>query len=314
MKEVIEMNSTQDISNAAQVNYYADKIKSEMKTATGAWRAVAQLFAAASNEFGTDSDKFKSLLIATNFSRSKVAKLIAVANDERLKIYEDTLQSVSAWTVMYDITTLSDDEFQKFIASVDSDTVITTKEVNAARVKETVIADPYKTVFSIQVDENAIKAQMFSGDEYQELLDAIETIKSTMNYVRVQQTNLFENDVARFAAELDREYNKQVRKSLFDGLKSSLSTHRTHMSWNKDWAPEHRKSAATLLKIDRERVEGFYATGEIEKAFSVAGVDFDQSKLWEIATRNVHKMRETKFAMKASAADAFANTEIQVAA
>ncbi len=95
MKEVIEMNSTQDISNAAQVNYYADKIKSEMKTATGAWRVVAQLFDDASNDFGTDSDKFKSLLIATNCSRSKVAVLIDVANDKRMKMYEDLLLNAS---------------------------------------------------------------------------------------------------------------------------------------------------------------------------------------------------------------------------
>jgi ribosomal protein L3 len=299
MNEIIEMKSAQDIANEASVNYYADKIKSEMKTATCAWRAVAQLFASASNEFGTDSDKFKALLIATNFSRSKVAKLIAVANNERLKIYEDTLQSVSAWTVMYDITTLSGDEFQKFIASVDSDTVITTKEVNAARVKETVIADPYKTVFSIQIDENAIKAQLFSGDEYQELLDAIETIQNTMNYVRVQQTNLFENDVARFAAELDREYKKQVRK-VWSEAKSAFIA--------------NSKSKQTIAEV-KEDIQAQFNAGDYKAAFSFIGSDaFDQNELWEIATRNVYKMREKKFALKASAADAFANTEIQVAA
>jgi ribosomal protein L3 len=299
MNEIIEMKSAQDIANEASVNYYADKIKSEMKTATCAWRAVAQLFASASNEFGTDSDKFKALLIATNFSRSKVAKLIAVANNERLKIYEDTLQSVSAWTVMYDITTLSGDEFQKFIASVDSDTVITTKEVNAARVKETVIADPYKTVFSIQIDENAIKAQLFSGDDYQELLDAIETIQNTMNYVRVQQTNLFENDVARFAAELDREYKKQVRK-VWSEAKSAFIA--------------NSKSKQTIAEV-KEDIQAQFNAGDYKAAFSFIGSDaFDQNELWEIATRNVYKMREKKFALKASAADAFANTEIQVAA
>ena len=31
MKEVIEMNSTQETSNEASVTYFADKIKSEMK-------------------------------------------------------------------------------------------------------------------------------------------------------------------------------------------------------------------------------------------------------------------------------------------
>ena len=299
MNEVFEMKSAQDISNAASVDYYADKIKSEIKTATGAWRAVAQLFAAASNEFGTDSDKFKALLIATNFSRSKVYKLIAVANDERLQMYEDTLQSVVAWTVMYEIKTLSDNEFQKFIASVDSDTVITTKEVNAARVKEPVIADPYKTVFSIQIDENALKAQLFSGNEYKELLDAIETIKNTMNYVRVKQTPLFDNDVARLFDEINREYDRQVRKV-----------------WNKakiDFIAS-TKCKVTVAEV-KEDIQEFIKEGDYAAAFSFIGSDaFDQGKLWEIAARNVHKNREEKFALSASAPDAFANTEIQVAA
>ena len=299
MNEVFEMKSAQDISNAASVDYYADKIKSEIKTATGAWRAVAQLFAAAANEFGTDSDKFKALLIATNFSRSKVYKLIAIANNERLQMYEDTLQSVVAWTVMYEITTLLDNEFQKFIASVDSDTVITTKEVNAARVKKPVIADPYKTVFSIQIDENAIKAQLFSGNEYQELLDAIETIQNTMNYVRVKQTPLFENDSARFYDELDREYKKQVRKV-----------------WNKAKIAfiARTKCKVTVTEV-KEDIQSLFNAGDYKAAFDFIDYDaFDQNELMNIATRNVYEMREKKFALSASAPDAFANTEIQVAA
>ena len=299
MTNITELKSAQDIGNETSVAYYADKIKVEMKTATGAWRAVAELFAAAANEFSTDSDKFKSLMKATNFSRSKVYKLIATATDERLKMYEDTLQSVMAWTVMYEITTLSDVEFQKFIASVDSDTVITIKEVNAARVKETVVIDPYKTVFSIQIDENAIKAQLFSGDDYQDLIDAIETIQNTMNYVRVQETDLINNDAARFYSELDREYKKQVRKVWSEAKSAFIS---------------NSKSKQTIAEV-KEDIQAQFNAGDYKAAFSFIGSDaFDQNELMNFATRKVYEMREKKFALKASAADAFANNEIQVAA
>ena len=299
MTNITELKSIQDFANETPVAYYADKIKAEMKTATGAWRAVAELFAAAANEFSTDSDKFKSLMKATNFSRSKVYKLIATATDDRLKMYEDKLQSVIAWTVMYEITSLSNDEFQKFIASVDSDTVITIKEVNAARVKDPSPSEPYKTVFSIQIDVNAIKAQLFSGDDYQELIDAIETIQNTMNYVRIQETNLFENDAARFHFELNLEFKKQVRKV-----------------WSKEKSSyiANSKSKQTIAEV-KEDIQAQFNEGDYEAAFNFIGSDaFDQNELMSIATRNVYEMREKKFALKASAADAFANNEIQVAA
>lgn len=294
-----DFQSSQDISNETAVAYYADKIKSEVKTATGAWRNVAELFAAASNEFGNDSDKFKALVKATNFSRSKVAKLIAIANDQRLKTHEENVQCVDAWTVMYEMTTLTDDEFQKFISSVKGETVITTKEVNAARVKETVKVDPYKTVFSIQIDVNAIQAQLFSGNEYCELLDAIETIQNTMNYVRVQETNLFENDAARFYSELDREYKKQVRKIWNDEKKKFIA---------------RSKCQKTISEV-KEDIQATFNVGDYKTAFSFIDSDaFDQNELMNIATRNVYEKREEKFSLKASDAALFANTAIQVAA
>jgi hypothetical protein len=299
MKKGIEMNSAQDISNEATVAYYADQIKHEMKTATGAWRAVANLFASASNEFGTDSDKFKALVKETNFSRSKVYKLIAIANDGRLKMYEDTLQCVMAWTVMYEITTLKDHEFQRFTNIVYGDTVITIKEVNAARDKEIVIADPFKTLFSIQIDENALKAQLFSGDEYQELLDAIETIQNTMNYVRVQQTSVFENDVARFHSQVERFCDRLVRKKLHDEKTAFFAN----------------CEDSSKIALIKEALKEASADGDYDTAFALIdseGVDY--SELRNVAEETVRNLRHDKNASKATVYNAFANTEIRVAA
>ena len=299
MTNTFQIQSAQDITNTANVSYYVDKIKNEMTVAMGAWRNVAELFAAASNEFGNDSDKFKALVKATNFSRSKVAKLIAIANDQRLKTHEEIVQCVDAWTVMYEMTTLTNDEFQEFISSVKGETVITKKEVNAARVKETVKVDPYKTVFSIQIDVNAIQAQLFSGTDYQELIDAIETIQNTMNYVRVQETTLFENDAARFYSELDREYKKQVRKIWNDEKKKFIA---------------RSKCQKTIAEV-KEDIQAQFNGGDYEAAFSFIGSDaFDQSEIMNIATHNVYEKREKKFSLNASNAALFANTAIQVAA
>ena len=243
MPNTSEIKSLQDLTNVASVAYYTDKIKSEIKTSTGAWRNVAGLFAAAFNEF--------------------------------------------------------DDEFQKFINDVTTDTIITSKEVNDARVKEAVKFDPYQTVFSIQIDVNAIKAKMFSGEDYKELVDAIETIQNTMNYVRVQETNLFENDAARFHAELNREYNKQVRKAWNDEKKKFIA---------------RSKCEKTIAEVKKD-IQAQFNDGDYDTAFSFIGSDaFDQNKIMNIAAFNVYEKREEKFSLKTSAADAFANTEIQVAA
>jgi hypothetical protein len=299
MKNDIEMNSAQETSNEASVAYFADKIKSEMKTATCAWRSVAELFAAASSQFSTDSDNFKQLLKATNFSRSKAYKLIAIANDDRLKMYEDMLQCVSAWTVMYEITTLKGDEFQRFINIIQGDTVVTSNEVNAARVKEAVIADPFKTLFSIQIDENAMKAQLFSGDEYQELLEAIETIQSTMNYVRVEETKVFENDVARFHSQVERVYAQLVRKTWNEEKKAFFA----------------RCKCKTTIAEVKEDIQTLFDNGDYKEAFSLIDSDgFDQAQLFNDAFTKVHELRERKFDENAAAAEALANKKIKIAA
>ena len=297
MKNDIEMNSAQETSNEASVAYFADKIKSEMKTATCAWRSVAELFAAASSQFSTDSDNFKQLLKATNFSRSKAYKLIAIANDDRLKMYEDMLQCVSAWTVMYEITTLKGDEFQRFINIIQGDTVVTSNEVNAARVKEAVISDPFKTVFNIQIDENAMKADLFSSDEYEELLAALETIQNTMNYVRVQKTECFEREVSRFNDHAARVYDKLVRQTLSEQSKAYFAS---------------CKTKAQILKVKEELK---VAADDYDTAFALIDSDgVDCSELRKRAEDLVRNLRHDKNASKATAFNAFANTEIRVAA
>lgn len=299
MTNTIQIQSAQDITNTANVSYYVDKIKNEMTVATGAWRNVAELFAAATNEFGTDSDNFKSLMIQTKFSRSKVTKLVAIANDERLKKNEAKLQCIDAWTVMYEITKLDESEFKKFIKSVSADMFITIKDVNNARVKKTVTVDPYSTVFSIQIDAYAIKAQMFGGDDYQELMDAIETIQNTMNFVRVKETKVFENDTARFYGEVDREFNKQVRKVWNDEKKKLLA----------------RTNCKVTKSEVKEEVQATFNEGDYEAAFAYIGSDaLDKNDLYNRAISNVYAKREMKFSNQVASPDAYANTEIQVAA
>lgn len=287
-------------SNETAVATYVDRIKKHMSDATFAWRQIAEILAAAADEFGFDSDKMKSLRKQTGFSKSKASKLITIATSKRLRDHYATFETTNAWTVLYEITKLTDDEFATLLGNVDPDEVITQKDVNNARKKIEKEVDPYKTVFSIQIDVNAIKSGMFSGSDYQELHDAIETIQNTLNHVRVVETNQFDNEAARFYAEIEREFDK-VTRAEFNAAKKSYKKR------TKDKTLFGPYTAEELAQLMREKD---YAT-----AFDALDSDrFDQSRLYNAAINNAYKKREKKFGPLVRPHDEYANTEIKSAA
>lgn len=280
--------SNQDLA----VGEYVARIKAEMTKATTAWKSIAHILAAAVNDFGWQSDLMRSLLKQTKFSESKASKLIAIANSSRLKHHTDDLKSVEAWTVLYQITTLSDEEFKRLLDQVDADTVITQSNVHAVRTKDERKTDNYKTLFNIQIDENAIKSSLFSEDDYNELLIAVQNIQDTMNYVRVLKSARYESEVARFHDDVEREVNKLIRK-VFAKEKQSSS------------ASIKNKNLATDLMHDRKYTDAF-------DTLKATTLDIDGIRTE--AQKNVRNKREEKFIHLASDYDAFANTAILQAA
>ena len=286
-------------SNETAVSTYVAQIKKYIGDATHSWRQIADIFASAEDEFGFTSDKMKSLMKQTGFSKSKTSKLISISKSKRLRDHYNTFRSTEAWTVLYEVTKLTDDEFQNLIGRLDDDEIVTQSQVNAAKTKIVTEVDPYKTVFSIQIDINAIKSQMFSGHDYEKLIEAVETIQNTMNYIRVSESNVFENDAARFLSEINREYNRKVRETWNKARKKFIS---------------QCKCERTILEL-KEDIQSSFKMGDYESAFSFIGSDdFDQNKIMNDATRTVYENREKKFGQNANAPDAFANTEIRTAA
>ena len=285
-------------SNETAVDTYVNRIKQHLTDATVAWRQIAEILAAAADEFGFDSDKMKSLRKQTKFSKSKASKLITIATNKRLRDHHATFETTNAWTVVYAVTKLTDQEFATLLENVSDGEIITQKTVNDARTKRKTEPDPYKTVFSIQIDINAIKSRMFS--DYQELRDAIETIQDTLNHVRVVETDQFENDAARFSAEVARELDKVTRKE-FNAAKKSYKK-RAH---NKKLFGTY--SEEELRTLMREK--------DYQTAFDVLDSDrFDQSRLYDQALKNVYEKREKKFGLLVRPHDEYANTATQCAA
>jgi predicted HNH restriction endonuclease len=141
---------------------------------------------------------------------------------------------------------------------------------------------------------------LFSGVDYQELRDVIDTIQNTMNYVQVVRTSLIENDAARFADEFEREYDKLVRK-LWDDEKKALIA--SDASTKEDIAK------------NQDQIQSLFSERRYEEVFSLIGSDaLDQEALAKIAQNNVTNKREKKFIPLARPYNACANTEIRVAA
>lgn len=286
-------------SNETAVATYVAQIKKYIGDATHSWRQIADIFASAEEEFGFTSDKMKKLMKQTGFSKSKTSKLISISKSKRLRDHYNTFRSTEAWTVLYEVTKLTDDEFQKLIGRLGDDEIVTQSQVNAAKTKIVTEVDPYKTVFSIQIDINAIKSQMFSGHDYEKLIEAVETIQNTMNYIRVSESNVFENDAARFLSEINREYNRKVRETWNKARKEFIS---------------QCKCEKTILEL-KEDIQSSFKSGDYASAFSFIGFDgFDQNEIMNEATHAVYEIREKKFGQKANSSDAFANTAIKTAA
>ena len=299
-------NVTPIVSNEeTAVRDYAVRIKAQITTAATAWKEIARLFAQAANEFGLKSDAMKSLLKQTNFSESKAVKLITIANSERLQKHEETFKCVDAWTVLYAITSLADDEFERLLGKVDDETVITQSVVNSAKTKIEREIDDYETVFTIKISSTALKAGEF--DEYSELQDAVQNIQDTIKYVRVDETKIFENDASRF-------YNEVVNK--FQSLATALVN--AEMKKYRTTNREYFKKFANYGVFDKDEMNELKREGRFVEALDAMGVAdaFDEHALYNEAQNLVVKAREEKFKerLKNISAFAFANTEIQVAA
>lgn len=287
-------------SNEAAVSTYVAQIKKYIGDATHSWRQIADIFASAADEFGFTSDKMKSLMKQTGFSKSKTSKLISISKSKRLRDHYNTFRATEAWTVLYEVTKLTDDEFKKLIDRLDSDEIVTQTQVNSAKTKIVTEVDPYKTVFSIQIDINAIKGGKLCGSEYSELRDLIEEIQNRLNHIRVVESSELDNDAAQFAVELEREFDRIVRKEFSDAKAEYLS---------------RAKDKNRFGQYKKEELNDLMKSKNFEEAFSAIDSDrFDRSRLYDIAEDNVSKKRREKYVPKMRPHDEFANTAIQIAA
>lgn len=286
------------LPNEADVFEYAERIKKHLTDATAKWREIADILSAAADEFGFDSRRMQTLRKETKISKSKTSKLITIAKSDRLRDHRSVFEATNAWTVLYEVTKLTDTEFETLLNNVSEGHVVTKNDVNSARAKIAKETDPYRVAFRIQVDINAIRANIFSDRDYEKLREAVEVIEATVKNVRVVESNVFENEVIRFATDVEREFHRVVQAEFEEAKKSYKRRARD----KKHFGPYTEEELMPML-ADRD-----YAN-----LFQILESDrFNQAQLYTIAESNVQRRRKQKFGPLVSQRDKAKSTETKI--
>lgn len=216
----------------AAVYEFADRIREEMKNSNKSWKVVARILSEAQERFVQQPDAFKAVTKHVNLSRPSVVKLIAIANDERLDRYADYFDQCAAWSVLYQITTLDDEQFAELIAKLDAQKsllesvpAVNTALVNSVKNKEKKPANPYKLAFELRIDADAILTDQFTEADFDQLRDAIAEIAAKVPFVSIVKHDVFETINANAVEALMRQEEKvrlgRAKSVISDHMKST---------------------------------------------------------------------------------------------
>lgn len=204
-------------SNFAAPAEFIDRIASELQATSTSWSRIGSALSEAEEVFGNGSKAFKQILKATKFSRGTATKLVKVARSERLREHAKVFAKCQAWTTLYEVTTLSEEQFAELLDSVADGEIVTFGMIRKVKgaAKE---ADPYKVAFTVRIDENALKGGLIDGTDFERLLDLIAQIQDTVPFIRVDGVGCLDVQSSRFMSALQHEYDRLMRSHLTTAL------------------------------------------------------------------------------------------------
>lgn len=267
--------------NQKPVEEFAEYIRQRVQSSTKNWWMIAVAFVEAQEMYGSDSDSFKNLMKLTNFSKSTVSKLIAVAKSERLKSYSEKLSAVLSWGTLYVITTLNDEQFQtlKEMKGLDDVTApppfISQPEVEALK-RPKAEKTPFKTYVTVQIDEDAVRGNLFTGEDWEALHTLINDITAVSEYVKVKVVDLGEKEAANEAVRLQNKALQLARREFLFLVDGMLSQHRR---------PGYERKAAfekRVLPMSREELEAQFKLNPRE-AFALIGREYKEAEYYKAA-------------------------------
>lgn len=284
------MSTTTDTgSNLKKVDEFVAIIREHMEASTSNWRAIASAFSEAKEMYGASSDRFAALCRETKFSETKAFKLASIASNERLKTHEKTLAAVHSWTVLYEITTLTDEQFAKLLKDATTINFKTMFETDAPFISHGMVAavkkqkhemSPLRAWAVIEIDVDALKTQLFGSDHISTLEEHLRQIEKSLPYLRVARSGIDEKVNAVFMNKLWTA-QKTAMRTAFAALIEKKLKRGSKYPWED--------SKTYQLRFLPEGKEDLWARfqSDPKSAFEMLDSEYNEAVFWDEAQRIV---------------------------
>lgn len=283
-------------SNMTTTIEFINIIKTELANSTKSWKTIAQAFSDAEDQFGYSSDTFKSIMNETKFNLATATKLVKIARSDRLKRHADAFGKVHAWTVLYAVTTLTDEQFDRLLASISDGSVVTSSMVAKAKATPRQ-SDPYKTIFNIRIDENALRGDLFDGEDYATLTSLIQEIEKLIPYIRIDAIDRFESNVAWEMQGIQRHYDRIIKRR----FREAITAYKNNSQEWQRYAKNSKGLNKPRIAIYDDAADAHASMRENPaEAFAALGSDlYDMGVIWNEASQAFAK-QTAEYAAKAN--------------
>jgi len=257
-------------------------ILSAMRQSTNAWKDVAKELLNAKTKFGGSSDTYKEIWKECRFSNATASKLCTIAEDKRIAENDDVFGAVDSWTTLYLVTRIEGEkDFNDFVKKIKRD--LDDKPITGAYVTkylkrdEPVLPmDPFRGLFDIAVDSDAMKAGKFGAAEYDDLKEKLEEIQVQFKgLIVVKDKPAYDSYETQFFDKVTKAQKRILNAKLTDALDA--------------WDKTHKAKDLILGRYDkRSDVRADFDGNEIE-ILEEFGVSIDENTLHIDAENEVRK-------------------------
>jgi hypothetical protein len=279
--------------NEVSINDYATDIRAELTKSTTAWKRIAEIFLAAQEQFGRMSKEMRELGKQTGFEKSKIDKLVLIAKSTRIKENDNLFGTVTAWTVLYDVTRLNDAQFDELKEKLLEGFTLTSKLVLSIKnPRPTPNPVQMQGVATIQIDINAIRSGVVDMEDYEFVVKSLQEIAERVPFIKITFRDVLSKDIEKRESEVIREYEIVARKKFIDARTKFLNRIRA-------------KYGATICKKReteiRDQTQDLLRGNGFKEAFELIESDqFDEGKILNEASSRVWERRKEKFGEKVS--------------
>lgn len=255
--------------NTESVGTFAKSIIRHLESNTSTWLEISEILARANAQFGFSSKKMKSLIFKVGFSESKANKLIKIAESDQLQKNKEAVAKVNSWTVLYELSALSEEKFEKVLQAIDADKVISIAWINEVLGRRQKPRKGYRQVFSIEVDLDALKTMDFDSEKLEMVEDVLQKLKDAIPELDVVYSGILEKLAAKRAKAWSKAYHKVLRRMARKAVEEYIAS-------SPEWISYPKRKKAGISNLVPPSI-GIYS--DVEEVYS--GLETEQDKVFE---------------------------------